>query len=496
MKQILKLSFVILLFSLQTANSQTPPPPFVGIHSLSFPSNPPVPTYSVGPARIYNNSTGNDPLAGALTVSAAFSNQVYGNQAGGLTGNNDRGMMFGVGSTNGNKIPTPIGVGVFLGNVGAPINSYFSPTIAQIGSGMTTVTSYAFSMYTSAEGLLGQPTNGRYEFGLVTFTFSRPVSNPVMHVTGLGGFLSVITPVLPASLPFVTDLELMDAGYTLTRLSGTSHFALNNKTIINTFTESEYIIGGNTPEGGDFAGTGSLVVNGVAITSVTFKVWLRGLSVGQVWSSAPGDPTQQVYNGDRYNISWTLPDLSQGTLPISGAQLKATLNNNDVNLTWSTKSESNAKEFEIERSSDGVNYRKIQTTAAAGNSATERNYSHIDPTMSSKIYFYRLKMVDLDGKYAYSNVAVVRKVNVKGIKTFPNPVTSQVNVEFNGSKGSYVISLINQAGQEMKSTRVIITNDVQYATIQRGTLAAGMYFIRVQNVNDASDNFVQKLVVQ
>lgn len=492
MKPILKLFVFLLMVQATITNAQ----PFVGFYSSSF-SNVSGPVYSAGPGNVINSS-GGAPLAGALTISASFSNQQYGTLPNGLTGNGDLGMMFGVSNNNSGKTPTPANVGVALANVGSPNPNFYSPLPTQIGSGMFingANASYAFNMFTSAEGLIGQPTNGRYLFGQVTFTFSRPVRNPIIHVTGLGGFLSINESPFP-TLPFATELELVSP-YTLTLLSGTSHTSLNTttKTIFNNFQESEYINFGRTPEGGQNAGTGSFLVTGTNILSVTFNVYLKGMSAGQTWSSTPAF-ANQVYNGDRYNISWTLPDVINTTLPVTGVNLSGSLRGSDVTLNWKTISEINSKEFELERSTDGVNFTKIASLAAAGNSFNTLDYSYVDARMTAKIYYYRLRLVDLDGKFAYSNIAVIRNTGGgKGIKSFPNPVLTYTNVEFNNAKGTYAISLINQAGQEVKSIRAFINSDVQYVTINRDNLVPGAYYLRITNI-ESGEKTVQKLILQ
>ncbi len=493
MKPKLKLIlFILLLTSIGFAKAQQ----FVGLYNVSFPSNPTVPAYTAGPAAI-KKADGTNPNSGALSVSASYSDQQYGVLPNGLTGYGDLGLMFGISNNNSGKVPTPASVGVPLANVGSPVNSYYSALSTQIGTGMNTFNNYAFNMFASAEGLSGQPTNGRYYFGKVTFTFSRPVINPILHVTGLGGFLSINEPPFP-TLPFAVDLELDEAGFQISKLSGTARTQLNTttKTIFNSFDYvQDYIVGGQTPEGGNNAGTGSFLIQGINVTTVTFKIYLRGMAQNQVWTSN-ANYVNEVYNGDRFNISWTLPTQPESTLPATGVYLKAVLNGNDVSLNWKTVSEINSKEFEIERSTDGVNFSRIASKDAAGNSFSEINYAFTDAAITKRVYFYRLKLVDVDRSYTYSNVAVIRTAgSSKEIKTFPNPFTSQLNIEFNKAKGSYIISMFNQAGQEVKTLRAFIENDVQYVSINRGILTSGSYAVRITNILTGEVS-AQKVMIQ
>jgi hypothetical protein len=176
--------------------------------------------------------------------------------------------------------------------------------------------------------------------------------------------------------------------------------------------------------------------------------------------------------------------------------LNAALNGNDVHLSWKTLSEIDTKEFELERSTDGINFTTIATKAAAGNSSVETNYSYIDAGMQVTAYYYRLKLVDLDGSFKYSNIAIVRKAgSIKGVRTFPNPVISQMNLEFSNAKGNYVISLYNQAGQEVVTQRAIINSTVQYVTVERNNLPAGMYILKVRST-ESGVVYNEKVVLQ
>ena len=72
---------------------------------------------------------------------------------------------------------------------------------------------------------------------------------------------------------------------------------------------------------------------------------------------------------------------------------------------------------------------------------------------------------------------------IKGIKTFPNPATDHVNIEFSNAKGSYNVALVNQLGQQVYSKKVDINNTVQYVRIERGTIPAGMYHVSIRDNN-------------
>ncbi len=483
--------FFLLAGALQivslTSNAQT----FIGLYSNSYPANPAGPVYSVSNAG-FATSTGAAPTGGALSVSATYSDQQYGTLPNGLTGYGDLGMMFGVSNNNSSKYPTTSFAGVPLSNVGSPVNGSYSPLPQLVGTGMNvnqplspTPFSYGFNMFTSAEGLVGQPTDGRYYFGKVTFTFSRPVSNPVLHVTGLGGFLSVLDATNNAyTLPFETELELQTGGITIQKISGTSHLQVDSiaRMISNNFQENEYILQGKTPEGGDYAGTGSIRLIGVNITSVEFKIYVKGLSAGQTWSSTPAF-ANQVYNGDRYNISFTLLNGSQSTLPVSGLSLTALPSGKKVVLNWKTLSETSTDFFDVEVSKDGVHFSSVGRKNAAGNSSSEQRYTFVDEKSALSYnggLYYRIKSNDVNGTYYYSNVSFVRFSNAE-VRVWPNPFVSTVQVSVNSSLNEEsTVQIMDVHGKVVMARKVALTkgmNQVEMTNLSK--LPAGNYFLQV-----------------
>src|SRR6202012_2934437 len=94
-------------------------------------------------------------------------------------------------------------------------------------------------------------------------------------------------------------------------------------------------------------------------------------------------------------------------LPITLLQFNGRLDNNNAVLTWSTSSEQNSKTFEIDRSFDGTVFLPIGNVAAAGNSTSTRNYTFTDPSLTRDTNYYRLKEIDLDDHFTYSNVVLV-----------------------------------------------------------------------------------------
>ena len=412
--------------------------------------------------------------------------------------------------------------GMFMSDAGAtPVAGSYP---AQSGTGIdaegllpnpATDANGGVSVFTCAQVMadLGRAHNAttRHYYGDLVITFSRFVQNPVIHIAGLGGSYRYCPTALDPSNTanwistfFTTELELV-GGYPMTRMAGNQFFGLSGNLIVNNNTTNPN--GESTDQGvpapGQFnnygAASGSVRVN-QTVRFLRFRVYLRGASGSQFNWSAPGAAvnggTRDPLTGDIWFISASLKQEQLIPLPATGMQLNAALSGNDVQLNWKTASEINTKEFQIERSSDGVNFSVIGTKAAMGNSVVESNYAHTDLNMQAPVYYYRLRLLDEDGSYKFSNIAVVRKAgSIKGVRVFPNPAVSNMSVEFSNVQGEYLISLYNMGGQEVSSQRAIVQYNAQYVNVNRNSLPAGTYIMKVRNT-ETGESFSQKVTLQ
>jgi len=115
--------------------------------------------------------------------------------------------------------------------------------------------------------------------------------------------------------------------------------------------------------------------------------------------------------------------------------------NKAVELTWQTSTESNTNQFIVERSSDGINFSPIGTVKAAGTSNSIKQYNLMDND-PGYLNHYRLKQVNLDGSFTYSQVLYVKFLNANPIKIVTNPVNNDLNIQVNSLTANAGILLI------------------------------------------------------
>lgn len=183
------LACFLILLNFQTAQAQTQ----LEFAAGSYPSPPNGPTTSTSATLLENTAGTFVGFIPTISVAASISApQPYANQAG-ITPSS--GLTFG--STSSGSSTNGPGTSVFsLMNIlsGAPSASFTSDPNGTTGTGIATGTNSAFSIFASSQPLFNAgtataPTNGRFYYGDLTLTFSQPVSNPVIHLVGLGGLL-------------------------------------------------------------------------------------------------------------------------------------------------------------------------------------------------------------------------------------------------------------------------------------------------------------------
>lgn len=184
-------------------------------------------------------------------------------------------------------------------------------------------------------------------------------------------------------------------------------------------------------------------------------------------------------------------------LPVNGLVLTGKLLDKDVKLGWTTLTEVNTDHFDVERSADGRTFEKIGQVAATGNSSTRRNYSYDDKKVTASITYYRIKEIDKDGKFAYSNTIVIRTSQVlAGYKIYPNPVSDHFTIEFNHLPGNYTIQLINAEGKMLLQKDVSAGEGVEHILINNIDYAAGFYMLRIINKTTYQTKNIKLLIAK
>ncbi|MBL1278784.1 MAG: endonuclease [Fluviicola sp.] len=176
-----------------------------------------------------------------------------------------------------------------------------------------------------------------------------------------------------------------------------------------------------------------------------------------VWGDAVGTPCNLV------------------VLPIELMSFEATPRRNSVHLDWVTASENNNDYFVVERSTDLKNWEEVVTEDGAGNSISTIQYSAIDYSPIPGQSFYRLKQVDFDGVYSYSDLRSVHFDNEGTLEFFPNPVNDVLTIR--GSIESIgEVKIFDLVGRNLTSQVMIDYLDDEVIVRMSG-LSADVYLV-------------------
>ena len=177
---------------------------------------------------------------------------------------------------------------------------------------------------------------------------------------------------------------------------------------------------------------------------------------------------------------------SGGVLPVKLTNFFAQRKANNVIISWRSESEINAKEYQLERNT-GAGFVNINNTSARNTAAS---YTYNDNSNQKNVSQYRLKLVDNDGSFKYSNIVAVKgSSSVSDFLVFPNPTANgSARVTIADVNEATTLQLIDFSGRLVKN---IPTN---ISTIDLAGLKNGTYLIRITNTETGGVN-TQKLIV-
>lgn len=176
-------------------------------------------------------------------------------------------------------------------------------------------------------------------------------------------------------------------------------------------------------------------------------------------------------------------------LPVELLSFNAHLNNDKVDLAWTTATETNNDYFTIQKSKDALTFEDVFVVDGAGNSSAIINYFDIDNNPYSGISYYRLMQTDFDGHSAFSNIVPV-EYNPNGessISLFPNPsdANSTAYLELNQFDGQEILVVLRDVtGRELYSKVVISQSNNELVALNKdGKLDKGVYLITASSAN-------------
>jgi hypothetical protein len=319
--------------------------------------------------------------------------------------------------------------------------------------------------------------------GTANYPYDHTTRMPAGTVFFAGCNVSWFTGVLELrqTVDVSDDAIAVDAGAQLYTFSGYIQTPVSPQTdqgrfVVDYLSAADVVLGTSysSPWQSNFGGSG-LDWNLYSSTR-TAPVGTRKIRIRLQAEMHIHQPAINVYFDD---ISLIKPAL----VPVRLLSFTANENDGYVKLNWSVETEVNLARYEVERSQDGANFNSV-TSLSPGLNA----YSFTDNVngIGTDNFFYRLKMVDLDGQLSYSHIQQV-KIKGKTVTISPNPASDQIRVTGTYKKG--IISITNASGITVLTRNANST----MTDINISLLPAGVYFVRYF---DGSSTVVKKLLVQ
>jgi hypothetical protein len=172
---------------------------------------------------------------------------------------------------------------------------------------------------------------------------------------------------------------------------------------------------------------------------------------------------------------------SDGTvLPVELLYFDGYATENGNLLNWETASEENNKGFEIQRSANGENWETLDFVAGAGRTLENQTYDYLDEQPINNANYYRLKQMDIDEAYEYSNIVLIDNqlpMDNSIFNIYPNPVSYELAV--NSTDIIERVIIYNTLGQVVKE---VIISDTQFS-IDVSDLPEGIYTLQAQKAN-------------
>jgi hypothetical protein len=186
-----------------------------------------------------------------------------------------------------------------------------------------------------------------------------------------------------------------------------------------------------------------------------------------------------ILDGIRIGTAWS------DVVPVELTSFTSAVDGNKVILSWSTASELNNQGFEIQRSTQGNEFATIGFVAGHGTTTEAKTYRFVDVDLTAGKYIYRLKQVDFNGTFSYSDVVNVDvtslPIQFELAQNYPNPFNPSTTIKFSIPQSSNVtLKIFNTLGQEVSTLiNQNMESGVHTINFDASQLNSGIYFYRL-----------------
>ena len=265
-------------------------------------------------------------------------------------------------------------------------------------------------------------------------------------------------------------------GIFLSTNNGSSWTSVNNG-LTNKYVQSLTVIDTNIFAGTSGSGLFLSTNNGLDWTEINQDLNVLSIAISGT----------NIFIGSKGSGVWVRP-LTEIIVPVELISFLAEVKGASVILNWNTATETNNNGFEVERKSENYDWQKIVFLKGNGTTTELKSYYYIDKNLSAGKYSYRLKQIDLDGSFQYSNIIDV-EVGVPNefslSQNYPNPFNPVTKINYSIPTTSFVtLKVYDVLGTEITT----LVNEVQPAGYKEvkfnaSSLSSGVYIYRLSVEN-------------
>ena len=175
------------------------------------------------------------------------------------------------------------------------------------------------------------------------------------------------------------------------------------------------------------------------------------------------------------NDRWIIVFKPSNNLPNNKLQLVASKKEKDVQLSWNIANEDGVKEYELQRSSNGIEFSTIYNQ----NTINKRDYNYLDIKANYGNNYYRVKTTLQNDNFIYSNIVNInlKHQTLNPFTVFPNPVKNNIaQIQLNNiEEGEYTIQLVDKQGKILKTQKIKHLGGYSSRSLDLSNTASGMY---------------------
>jgi hypothetical protein len=177
--------------------------------------------------------------------------------------------------------------------------------------------------------------------------------------------------------------------------------------------------------------------------------------------------------------------VENGTIPVELTSFTATVDESTVQLSWTTSTENNNSRFEILRFAQNDKWERMGFVEGQGTTTKEKRYSFVDKNLKSGRYQYRLKQIDYDGSFEYSDIVEVEIIapsEFSPYQNYPNPFNPSTTIKYSiPESGNVKLEVYNSLGEKISTLVDEFKNAGTYQVrLSLNGLSSGVYFYRLR----------------